>query len=59
MVATIIKTVILFAICVWFTAAWLYAYWDKPDTSTWLCTVVCFFLSLAELFNLIDLVFAG
>ena len=57
MAALIIKHAIMFCLLVWFTAAWLYAYWDKEDPATWLCTVVCFFLSVSELFNLIDLVF--
>lgn len=59
MVATIIKSVILFWILVWLTAVSIQAYWEKEDTSTWLCAVVMFVLTVAQLFNLIDLAFPG
>lgn len=57
MVALIIKNVILFWLLVWFTAVWIQAYWEKQEWWTGFCALILFFISIAQLFNLIDLVF--
>jgi len=59
MVALIIKNVIFFWLLVWFTAVWIQAYWEKQEWWTWFCALILFFMSISQLFNLIDLAFAG
>lgn len=59
MTALIIKNVILFGLLVGFTAVWMQAYWEKWERDTGFCTLVLFFLTIAQLFQLVDLAFPG
>jgi len=56
MVALLIKEVIFFIITSFVTYVWIKTY-DSKEWLNGLCTVIAFYISVATLFNIIDLIF--